>query len=71
MEHYIAPRSLAALILAAHTATDATRIAALFAAERGYATPKLDVRGAVFDEAGRILLVRETSDAGRWTLPGG
>jgi ADP-ribose pyrophosphatase YjhB (NUDIX family) len=29
------------------------------------------VRGAVFDGAGRILLVRETVDGGRWTLPGG
>ena len=36
----------------------------------GYLTPKLDVRGAVFDAEGRVLLVRETSD-GRWTLPGG
>jgi ADP-ribose pyrophosphatase YjhB (NUDIX family) len=25
----------------------------------------------VFDTLGRILLVRETVDAGRWTLPGG
>jgi ADP-ribose pyrophosphatase YjhB (NUDIX family) len=36
----------------------------------GYLTPKLDVRAAVFDEADRVLLVRETID-GRWTLPGG
>ena len=36
----------------------------------GYLTPKLDVRAAVFDEADRVLLVRETHD-GRWTLPGG
>lgn len=36
---------------------------------QGYATPKVDVRGAVF-ESERILLVRETSD-GLWTLPGG
>jgi ADP-ribose pyrophosphatase YjhB (NUDIX family) len=36
----------------------------------GYLTPKLDVRAAVFDGKGRVLLVRETSD-GRWTLPGG
>jgi len=35
----------------------------------GYATPKVEVRAAVFD-AGRILLVRERSD-GLWTLPGG
>lgn len=37
---------------------------------QGYLTPKLDVRAAMFDEAGRVLLVRETHD-GRWTLPGG
>jgi ADP-ribose pyrophosphatase YjhB (NUDIX family) len=36
----------------------------------GYLTPKLDVRAAVFDGDGRVLLVRETSD-GRWTMPGG
>ena len=36
----------------------------------GYLTPKLDVRAAVFDRAGRVLLVRERRD-GRWTLPGG
>jgi ADP-ribose pyrophosphatase YjhB (NUDIX family) len=35
----------------------------------GHPTPKVDVRGAVFD-AGRVLLVREVSDGG-WTLPGG
>lgn len=40
-------------------------------AQAGYATPKVDVRGAVFDEAGRVLLVQELLDAGRWTLPGG
>jgi ADP-ribose pyrophosphatase YjhB (NUDIX family) len=37
--------------------------------EQGYATPKVDVRGAAFRE-GRILMVRERSD-GLWTLPGG
>ena len=33
--------------------------------------PKVDVRAAVFDDDERILMVRETSDGGRWTLPGG
>ncbi|WP_136069146.1 NUDIX hydrolase [Modicisalibacter radicis] len=37
--------------------------------DAGYATPKVDVRGAVF-ENGRVLLVREIKD-GRWALPGG
>jgi ADP-ribose pyrophosphatase YjhB (NUDIX family) len=42
---------------------------AFFAGEHGYATPKVDVRGGVFEDD-RVLLVRERSD-GRWTLPGG
>jgi len=36
---------------------------------KGYATPKIDVRGAVIENA-KVLLVREKSD-GLWTLPGG
>lgn len=40
------------------------------AAEAGHATPKVDVRGALFDDADRVLLVREARD-GKWTLPGG
>ncbi|CAD6550683.1 NUDIX hydrolase [Paraburkholderia sabiae] len=49
---------------------DTIKVAELFEFESGYANPKLDVRCAVFDEAGRILLVREIAD-GRWSLPGG
>ncbi|SAL64438.1 NUDIX hydrolase [Caballeronia cordobensis] len=45
-------------------------VAELFAFESGYANPKLDVRCAVFDDAGQILLVREAAD-GLWSLPGG
>jgi len=42
---------------------------ALWRTEEGYATPKVDVRGAVFkDDA--VLLVRERSD-GKWSMPGG
>jgi ADP-ribose pyrophosphatase YjhB (NUDIX family) len=44
--------------------------ASIFDTDVGYATPKVDVRGAVFDEKERILLVRERVDGG-WTLPGG
>jgi ADP-ribose pyrophosphatase YjhB (NUDIX family) len=42
----------------------------MFTQQTGYATPKVDVRGAVFRD-GQILLVRETADGNRWTLPGG
>ena len=57
--------------MAAETGLDEPRIADLFAGETGYATPKIGVRGAVFDEDARLLLVRETADNDRWTLPGG
>lgn len=39
------------------------------ASAQGYATPHVDVRGAVIEE-GRILLVRERTDD-KWALPGG
>jgi len=70
-ERYAAIRSLAARMMVYYSAADLVRVEALFAEQAGYATPKVDVRGAVFDERGRILLVREISNAGRWTMPGG
>ena len=38
--------------------------------ETGYATPKVEVRAALFDENDRVLMLREHID-GRWSLPGG
>jgi ADP-ribose pyrophosphatase YjhB (NUDIX family) len=70
-DRFAALRRLSARIMAGHTAADITKIEALFEAETGCATPKVGVRGAVFDADGRILMVRETIDAHRWTLPGG
>lgn len=46
------------------------KIASLFEMETNYATPKLDVRGIVFDTEKRILLVQEIADK-CWALPGG
>jgi ADP-ribose pyrophosphatase YjhB (NUDIX family) len=70
-ERYEAIRALAARIMAEHSNTEAAVIEQLFARQSGYATPKVDVRGAVFGGDGRLLLVREVADRGRWTLPGG
>ena len=69
IERYEQLQGLAAEILASHTDMDSTVLHDLFRAETGYATPKVDVRGAVFQQ-GKILLVKERAD-GRWTLPGG
>jgi len=69
-QRYERLRRLAAEIMAAHAGVTTDVIEGLFAAQTGYATPKVDVRGAVFQD-GRLLLVKERADPGRWTLPGG
>ena len=62
--------ALAAQIMADHAGLDVQDIEVMFTQQTGYATPKLGVRGAVFRDD-RILLVRETADEHRWSLPGG
>jgi ADP-ribose pyrophosphatase YjhB (NUDIX family) len=69
VERYEQIRDLAAEIATAHTDSGLEYIRGLFAQQAGYATPKVDVRGAVFRDD-MILLVKERSDGG-WTLPGG
>jgi ADP-ribose pyrophosphatase YjhB (NUDIX family) len=68
-QRYERLRDLAALLLAQGSATEHESILELLRQEKGYATPKVDVRGAAFAD-GRVLMVREISD-GKWTLPGG
>ncbi len=68
-ERYEQIQTLAAEIAATGTDAPVQRIRDFFASERGYATPKLDVRAAVIVEQ-RILLVQERDDGG-WTMPGG
>jgi ADP-ribose pyrophosphatase YjhB (NUDIX family) len=60
---------IAAEIIAEHTDLDSPSLMEVFSAQTGYATPRVDVRGAVFQD-GKLLLVRERVDGG-WTLPGG
>lgn len=69
IQRYEQIRALAAEMMADGSAQDPARLEKLFAQQSGYATPKVDVRVAAF-ENGRILLVRELED-GCWTLPGG
>jgi ADP-ribose pyrophosphatase YjhB (NUDIX family) len=69
IERCHAIQQLADEIMSRASGAPSERIAGLFD-EEGYATPKVDVRGVVFDTAGRILLVKELADGG-WTLPGG
>ena len=69
IERYRSLTALAAEILSSGSELPIEQVLGLFKGESGYATPKVDVRGAVFRN-NRILMVRETSDGG-WTLPGG
>jgi ADP-ribose pyrophosphatase YjhB (NUDIX family) len=69
-ERYQELQSIAQAQLADLADMNTTEVVQLFAREEGYANPKIDVRCAVFDDAGQVLLVREVAD-GRWSLPGG
>jgi ADP-ribose pyrophosphatase YjhB (NUDIX family) len=68
-QRYQRLRELAALLMAQGSSGEHESILELLRQEKGYATPKVDVRGAAFVD-GRVLMVREISD-GKWTLPGG
>ncbi|WP_211748631.1 NUDIX hydrolase [Paenibacillus sp. Marseille-Q4541] len=69
IERYEQLRSLSIEILNTYTEVDSNRIVDLFAKETGYATPKVDIRGVIFQD-NKILLVKEKAD-GAWALPGG
>ncbi|MHB1412561.1 MAG: NUDIX hydrolase [Thermoleophilia bacterium] len=68
-ERYTRLNGIAAEIVASHTGLPAGELAQNFSAQPGYATAKIDVRGAVIRD-GRILLVQERRDQ-CWCMPGG
>jgi ADP-ribose pyrophosphatase YjhB (NUDIX family) len=68
-ERYSQLSQLVAELLSAHLRIPLSTTRTFWEGEYGYATPKVDVRGGVF-QGERVLLVRERSD-GLWTLPGG
>jgi len=68
-ERYDRLAEIAAEIVAAANGLEVESIARDFKAQTGYATPHIDVRGAVFRD-GKLLMVRERIDGG-WTMPGG
>jgi ADP-ribose pyrophosphatase YjhB (NUDIX family) len=68
-ERYEQLQELAAEIAASVSQVPEAPCLAIIRAEKGYATPKLDVR-AVVEQAGKLLFMRESQD-GLWSLPGG
>lgn len=69
MQRYERLYEIAAQIVAEHTGLSHADLVEGFSAQPGYATAKIDVRGACVRD-GRILLVQERRDQ-KWCLPGG
>jgi len=60
---------IAAEMISDHSSLELNELVDIFDSQTGYATPRVDVRAAVFRD-GKLLLVRERMDGG-WTMPGG
>jgi ADP-ribose pyrophosphatase YjhB (NUDIX family) len=69
VERYARLGEIAARMMADDDEETAGRLQSLFADQVGHATPKIDVRAAVF-HGDTLLLVQGTED-GLWSLPGG
>jgi ADP-ribose pyrophosphatase YjhB (NUDIX family) len=68
-ERYREMAQIAGELLALESTLTAAELRNAWLVEDGYATPKIDVRGAVF-RGDQVLMVRERVD-NKWTLPGG
>ncbi|WP_019240211.1 MULTISPECIES: NUDIX hydrolase [Bacillus] len=69
IERFAHIQDLSIEIIAEHSGIKQQEVKALFANEKGYATPKVDIRAVIFRDK-KILMVKENSD-GNWSLPGG
>lgn len=68
LERYEELRKISAEMISEKTDIPTDKVYDLFCCEKGYQTPKIDTRAAVFRD-GEILLVHENN--GTWALPGG
>lgn len=69
IERFERVREISAEIMSARSGLSLEKVKELFCDEKGYQTPKMDSRGVVIDDEGRVLLVREAN--GFWGFPGG
>jgi len=69
IQRYSRLLEISAQIISSHSDLDYPYLVRIFNNQIGYATPRIDVRGASF-KAGNLLMVKESIDGG-WTLPGG
>lgn len=68
LERFARIREITVEMLAQQTKLPQAKLYDLFASEKGYQTPKIDTRAAIF-ENDKILLVQEEDHT--WSLPGG
>lgn len=69
LERFSRIREISAEIMSEKTGVSLELVTDIFCSEKGFQTPKLDTRAAIFQDD-RILLVKETlSDT--WSMPGG
>lgn len=68
-ERHTRLRQIAAEMVAQHSSLTIPQLTDEFSQQVGYATPRVDVRAAVFRQ-GELLMVHERID-GSWALPGG
>src|SRR6056297_1702027 len=69
VDRYEQLRNISIDIMEHYTEFDREEIRRLFTSEKGYPTPKVDIRAAIFQD-NKILMVKEKMD-GHWALPGG
>ncbi len=69
IERYKRLQEITAEIIESQSELPKESVLESFSMQAGYATPKIDVRGAVIRD-NKILLIQERSD-GRWAMPGG
>ncbi|PLT30005.1 NUDIX hydrolase [Peribacillus deserti] len=69
LERFEALRDISAEMAAELTGTPVETMHGIFTNEKGYQTPKVDVRAVIFHEQ-KMLLVKEKNDD-LWALPGG
>lgn len=70
-ERYQEVLALSQQMLSHLTGQPVAQLQDAIALERGYPTPKVDIRAVLFDGTDKVLMAREKHDGGRWSLPGG
>jgi len=68
LDRYTRLREISAHLLSAHSGVGRESIEIFLESDVGYVTPKIDLRAAVFNDEGKVLLVEESDG---FTLPGG